>query len=158
MDTLHNPKRLATARRSSGARLHFAACLALTGTLASCQSTKIKSPVPVIAEHWVKISDPPPAFQPRFCSGNNDTTYHSGDWFEIGDPAGSRYFVPFKVSGTIPRQKLIDEVVAARSERKQREVIHTQQSAAAKKGGLFLLSLPLGFAAGLGGADIYHPR
>lgn len=158
MDTLHNPERLATARSSNGSRLHLVLWLALTGTLTSCQSTKVKSPVPVIAEHWVKISEPPPAFQPRVCSGNNDTSFRSGDWFEIGDAAGSRYFVPFKVPGTIPRQRLIDEVLAARSERKQQEVIHTQQSAAAKKGGLLLLSLPLGFASALGGGDIYRQR
>jgi hypothetical protein len=124
--------------------------LALTLSMSSCQSAKIKSPVAVVGEHWVKISEHPPSFQPRVCSGNKDTSYRSGDWFDIGDAAGSRYFVPFKVLGTIPRQKLIDEVLAARSEKKQRELIQTKNSDIVKSGGLLVLSLPGLMFYGLG--------
>lgn len=126
--------------------------------LTSCQSMKVKPPVPVISAHWMKISERPPAFQPRACSDNQDTGYRRGDWFEIGDGAGTRYFIPFRVPGPIPRQKLIDEVIAARSEKKQREMIHKGNKDAAKNGGLFLLSLPLGFGAALGGGNIYDRR
>jgi hypothetical protein len=117
---------------------------------------KVKPTVPVVQDHWVKISEHPPSFQPRVCVANNDTSYRSGDWFEIGDAAGSRFFIPFKVAGS--RQSLIDEVIAARSEKKQREILHTKVASRSKDSGLFLLSLPLGIVGGMGGADIYSHR
>lgn len=126
--------------------------------LSSCQGMKVKPPVAVVGAHWVKISERPPAFQPRVCSGNKDTGYRTGDWFELGDAEGTRYFIPFIVPGPIPRQKFIDEVIAARPEKKQREMAHQARTDAAKNGGLFLLSLPLGMGAALGGANIYQNR
>lgn len=118
-------------------------CLLSLMLLVSCQGARIQKAVPIIRDHWVKVSEHPPTFHARGCDANADTSFNYGEWFEIGDAQGSRFFIPFKVAGNLPRPILVKEVMAARSEKEQREVNVKIRQMETKNAGLFLLGAPV---------------
>ena len=69
--------------------------------------------------NWVKVRSNPPTWYPRGTRTDYPTDFRSGEWVSTGDRQGSRYFIPVHVTGTIPRQTLVKEALAAGSTRKQ---------------------------------------
>jgi hypothetical protein len=68
--------------------------------------------------HWVKVSSQPPTYYPRGVAADHPTDHWSGEWVDTGDDHGTRYFIPFRELGGIDRQRLVNEALSARSERK----------------------------------------
>jgi hypothetical protein len=94
--------------------------------LASCQSSNPPPAPPVTraqaSQHWVKVASNPPTFFPRGVSSDCPTDFQSGEWVMAGDPAGTRYFIPFQCPGRVPRRDLIHAALALRSDEKLQQV------------------------------------
>lgn len=98
----------------------------------SCQSSSAPPAPqvrqPSIGHHWVKVATEPPTFYPVGVAYDSSTDYLSGEWVEIGDEKASRYFIPLHLPGGPPRQELVNEALAMRSERKLREIAKQDSS------------------------------
>jgi hypothetical protein len=93
-------------------------------SLVSCGSTQPKPP-PVLAvpksapgSHWVKVSSRPPTFYPRGVPASAPTDHRNGEWVYTGDDQGTRFFIPHHPRATTSREILLEEALAARSQRK----------------------------------------
>jgi len=111
--------------------------------LASCQSTKIHKYVTFDNSHWVKASDHPPSYVVRGYDPTAGTTYSEGEWIETGDEPGSRFFIPYKVTGPVSKPDLVREAMGARTEKKRQEIASHNRQHTAKNMGLFVLGTPV---------------
>lgn len=146
----------------SVAAAHVRRCLAgvlTVAMLASCQSAKVQKTAAVDKSHWVKASDHPPSYVARGYDAASGTTYSEGEWIETGDEQGSRYFIPYKVTGPVRKPELVKEAMAARTEKKQEEIVAHNRQHLAKTVGLFVLGTPVwsayGAALAMAGAGGY---
>ena len=117
--------------------------------LASCQSAKIQKTTAFDKTHWVKAFDHPPSYVARGYDPADGTTYSEGEWIESGDAKGSRYFIPYKVTGPVPRPELVKEAIAARTDKKRQEIASHNRKHLAKNLGLFVLGTPVWMAYGI---------
>jgi len=78
--------------------------------------------VAVPSQHWVKVSSHPPTFYPRGVAADCPTDCQSGEWIHTGDKQDTRYFIPVRGCGGVPRQTLVNEALAARSDKKVRQI------------------------------------
>ena len=69
--------------------------------------------------NWVKVRSNPPTWYPRGTRIDCPIDHRSGEWIHTEDSQGTRFFIPLHVTGTIPRQTLVKEALAARSTRKK---------------------------------------
>lgn len=111
--------------------------------LASCQSAKIQKPGSIDKSHWVKASDHPSSYVVRGYDPTSGTSYSDGEWIETGDTQGSRYFIPYKVTGSVPKPELVKEALAARTEKKRQEIASHNREHSVRDAGLFVLGTPV---------------
>jgi len=80
------------------------------------------APVAFSSHHWVRVSPRPPTFYPRGVAADTPTDLHSGEWVYTKDDRDTRFFIPFRGCGGVPRETLVNEAMAARSEKKMRQI------------------------------------
>ena len=70
--------------------------------LSQCAPTTPPQKVAVVAVapgHWVKVSARPPTYYPRGVANDVPTDHRSSDWVSSADDRGTRFFIPFGVTG-----------------------------------------------------------
>jgi len=86
------------------------------------------------------------------------TDHHSGEWVYTDDARGTRYFIPLRGCGRIPRQTLVHEALAARSEKKLDQIaaedMETHTQGMARTVAFGPLVVVGGIMAGMGGGSI----
>ena len=138
------------------------ACLLFSVLGVSCQNTGVSPQVdaarPLAQTHWVQVSSRPPTYYPRGVAANCPTDHQSGEWVYTDDARGTRYFIPLHGVRRIPRQSLVQEALAARSEKKLGRIAAEDMETNAKGMAQTVAFGPLlvvgGFMAGMGGGDI----
>lgn len=128
----------------------------------SCQLSdippKANPATPVVRDHWVKVTARPPTYYPRGVPADTSTDHWSGEWVDTGDDLGTRYFIPLHGLGGVDRRSLVQEALAARSDKKlaqiaaeDREIRDTQMIQTVVFGPLAVAGLTL---AAIGGGQI----
>ena len=112
------------------------------------------APVAFSKQHWVQVSSRPARFYPRGVEADVPTDWHSGEWVVTGDEQDTRFFIPFQGIGGARRQALLDEALAARSEKKLQQIAaedraerNEERSRVLKKAPLIFLGSLLSFGA-----------
>jgi hypothetical protein len=102
------------------------ACLLFAMAAMSCQTNTKPSmervQQPVTRKNWVMVSSQPPTYYPTGVAPDIPTDHRSGEWVYTDDERGSRYFIPLHGLGTTLRQDLVEEALAARSDRKMEQI------------------------------------
>lgn len=136
-----NPPAIAMFRRTA-ANL----AVSLLGICLSCCATTPPtdpSPPPAPNANWVKVRSTPPTWYPRGTPAGCATDGQSGEWVNTGDAADTRFFIPFHGPSDFPRRTLVNEALAARSERKKRQITDEDRAEFTRKA----LNIPLSIAA-----------
>jgi hypothetical protein len=91
---------------------------------------------------WVKVRSTPPTWYPRGTPAGCATDGQSGEWVNAGDAADTRFFIPIRGPSGIPRRILVNEALAARSERTKQQIIDEDRAGVRDKA----LMVPLAIA------------
>jgi hypothetical protein len=107
--------------RDAGARGVIQLMFAIS--LSSCGTTPHQPQAPTglapyqsvtASGHWVKVRSNPPTWYPRGTRSDCPIDFRSGEWVKTDNHDGTRLFIPFHVTGEIPRKTLLKEALAAR--------------------------------------------
>ena len=107
------------------------------------------APTVISKQHWVQVSSRPPTFYPRGVAADVPTDWHSGEWVVTGDEQGSRFFIPFQGIGATRRQVLLDEALAAVSEKKLQQIAAEDRAERNEERSRTLRKIPLIFLGSL---------
>ena len=157
-----------STRQTSPRRIHarLAVLLMFAVLVSSCATTRSQLQTKptgssrmasAVTSQWVKVRSNPPTWYPRGTPADCPTDHRSGEWVYAKDAAGTSYFIPLHGMARDQRKSLVKEALAARSARKQVQVVAEDCALCLKEAGNIVVGVPLTMLA-LYGASASSPN